>query len=95
LLFLASSGKSMGGATAWWFGASMFPLLLVVAGIRLIQGQGRFVGAAVVLLTLADLVMFGLLTSVASLIFRLILTLLIANGVRGAFALSTGAFRSA
>jgi hypothetical protein len=79
---------------AWWAGASLFPLLFVVAGFRLLQGQGRFVGTVVILLTLIDLVVYGLLTTVASLIFRLVLILLIANGVRGAFALSKGDFPS-
>ena len=59
IIIVIDAQKSLGRAIAWSIGADLIPLIFVLAGIRLWQGQGRVAGTAVALILLLDLALFG------------------------------------
>jgi len=76
--------------TAGFIGASLIPILFVVAGVRLLQNDGWIAGSVVALIIVMDFAVFGTPTSpspAATVIIRAIMLVLIVNGVRGALAL--------
>jgi hypothetical protein len=84
------SGKAIGNAVAYTVGASIVPLILVIAGVRLLQGKGRVSGSIAALLLVFDLAFrpwgsMTLLETSASII-SLALLIVLLNGVRGSFA---------
>jgi hypothetical protein len=91
---LSTSNKSIDSAVAWAVGASVVPALIVVAGLSLKRGEGRSSGSLAVLLLAADLAFYTPITlpmtisTFGPLGIKVMLLLVIANGVRGAFALA-------
>ncbi len=59
IIIVIDAQKSLGRAIAWSIGADLIPLIFLLAGIRLWQGQGRVAGTAVALILLLDLALFG------------------------------------
>lgn len=86
-LFLASTADS-GTVIAMLFGVAAECLLFLVAGLRLRAGRGGFWGIAAALVILVEIVMkLVSMTGLGGLLINVMLLVVIANGVRGAFAL--------
>ncbi|WP_343699811.1 hypothetical protein [Caulobacter sp.] len=90
---LSTANKGHAAAAAWFFGASLFPVLVTVAGIRLLNGKGLIWGSAALALLVLDVVLyrqdFSSVQAVTSLVVKAVLVVLIINGLRGALALQT------
>lgn len=85
--------KPLDNAIAWFIGASLVPVLYVVAGIRLWKGEGWVWGSLAGLAFLLDLALYGpeptSMQAATALTVRAALFILMVNGVRGALALRT------
>lgn len=83
--------KPLDNAIAWFIGASLPPILLVVAGIRLWRSASWIWGSLATLVVALDLALLGpeptSITTTAALIAKSALLILMVNGVRGALAL--------
>ena len=64
---------------------------MIVAGVRLLEGNGRFSGIIASMLMAIEIAILGLVPlspfTIGALLATVALFILIANGVRGAFAL--------
>lgn len=91
ILVVAYSQKSLDQAIAWLVGASIIPVTIMVAGVRLLRGNGRISGLVSITLMILDVVMSDIRTVtpqlISSVVVTAVLVILIGNGVRGAFAL--------
>jgi hypothetical protein len=91
VIFVALSGKSIGHSVAWLIGASIVPIIIAVAGARLIRGNGRISGSVSIVLMILDVAMAKIEIVSPQLISSLVVTtallIFILNGVRAAFAL--------
>jgi hypothetical protein len=74
-----------------WIAAGMVSIVMFIAGVRLFEGNGRFSGIITSLLMAGEIAIFSLIPlspfAIGSLLATTTLFILIANGVRGAFAL--------
>lgn len=74
-----------------WLTTGVVLVVMVVAGIRLFEGNGRFSGVVASMLMAVEIVIFSLVPlspfTIGALLATVTLFTLIANGVRGAFAL--------
>jgi hypothetical protein len=90
---ISMAGKPVGNAVAWFIGASLIPLLYLVAGFRLRQGEGLIAGSLGILFFLLDFVFYSPATfssqAIGSLLARVVLLILVVNGLRGVLALRT------
>lgn len=88
---LAAASKGLTAAAAWFVGASLFPTLMAVAGIRLLKGKGLIWGSAALAFLALDFVLYrqelNSVQTVTSLVVKAVLVVLIINGLRGALAL--------
>lgn len=92
-VFIAGAMR-FGGQSIGIFGfAAVSTVIYLAAGIRLREGKGMFWGgAAMALLVLEILSKLITLTGLFGLFINVILLIVIANGVRGAWALRKGGF---
>ena len=83
--------KPFDNEIAWFIGASLVPILYLVAGVRLLKGEGWICGSLAVIAFALDLVAFGpertSIQAATVLAVKATLFILVANGVRGALAL--------
>jgi hypothetical protein len=86
VLTATSSGKAIDSAIAWFVGASIIPVGIAIAGVLLWRERSWKSGCFVVVVMLADLLLYGT-GDVLGLVVRLALLLVIANGLRGAWNL--------
>jgi len=74
-----------------WLTASVILIVMIVAGVRLLEGNGRFSGIIASMLMAIEIAILGLVPlspfTIGALLATVALFILIANGVRGAFAL--------
>ena len=91
VITLNTANKTLGQSIAWGTGASLIPIIIATAGIRLLRGSGRLSGSVAVLIMSLDLAMVsGTVmspTMVGQIVAKILLLLLVLNGIRGAFAL--------
>ena len=85
--------KPLDNAIAWFIGASLVPILYVVAGIGLWKGEGWVWGSLAALAFALDLAAHGpeptSIQAATALAVRAALFIVLVNGVRGALALRT------
>lgn len=78
-------------AAAYFLGASLIPIVLAVAGTRLLRGEGLIWGSAAVAAIAFDLVFFfpelNSVQAITAVSVRTALLLLMINGVRGTLAI--------
>lgn len=74
-----------------WIAVGIVSIVMFIAGVRLFEGNGRFSGIIASLLMAGEIAIFSLVPlspfAIGSLLATTTLFILIANGVRGAFAL--------
>jgi len=74
-----------------WIAVGIVSIVMFIAGVRLFEGNGRFSGIIASLLMAGEIAIFSLVPlspfAIGSLLATSTLFILIANGVRGAFAL--------
>ena len=74
-----------------WIAVGIVSIVMFIAGVRLFEGNGRFSGIIASLLMAGETAIFSLVPlspfAIGSLLATTTLFILIANGVRGAFAL--------
>jgi hypothetical protein len=74
-----------------WIAVGIVSIVMFIAGVRLFEGNGRFSGIIASLLMAGEIAIFSLVPlspfAIGSLLATTTLVILIANGVRGAFAL--------
>jgi hypothetical protein len=91
IYFVVHSGKTIDNAIAYAVGASILPVVLVIAGTRLIRGQGRISGSIAALLLIFDLAFRPwksmTLAAIGATIVAFALLLVLLNGIRASFAL--------
>jgi hypothetical protein len=89
LLTPASSGEQSSGFI--WLAGGLISIVMFIAGVRLFEGNGRFSGVIASLLMAVEITIFSLVPlspfAIGALLATTTLFILIANGVRGAFAL--------
>lgn len=98
-LHLSVTDKPLDSAIAYFVGAAIaLPVPLLIAGFRLVRGEGRLSGSIVIVLMTLDAALISAPPAATyfemasyneqiAIILRAMLFLLILNGVRGAFAL--------
>jgi len=83
--------KGLFRAAAEFVGASLIPIVLVVAGVRLLRGEGLFWGIAAAAIIAFDIFFYFpetvSLQSITSIALKVAILLLVMNGVRGALAI--------
>lgn len=74
-----------------WIAVGLVAIVMFIAGARLLEGNGRFSGTIASLLMAGEIAILSLIPlspfAIGSLLATTTLFILIANGVRGAFAL--------
>lgn len=74
-----------------WIAVGIISIVMFIAGARLLEGNGRFSGIIASLLMAGEIAVLSLIPlspfAIGSLLATTTLFILIANGVRGAFAL--------
>lgn len=93
---LSVADKSFGQSLAWFTGASILPVLIAVAGIRLCQGIGWMWGSIASFFMVLDLALYTSeptsISGITAVVIKIALAIVILNGARGAFALQSAIF---
>jgi len=88
---LTAANKGLVAAVAWFIGASLFPILMAVAGTRLLRGNGLIWGSAALAVLVFDFLAYGQelasVQAITSVCVKAVLVALIINGLRGALVL--------
>ncbi|HWU15915.1 MAG TPA: hypothetical protein VN157_18105 [Caulobacter sp.] len=88
---LTVANKGLVAAVAWFVGASLFPILMAVAGTRLLRGNGLIWGSAALAMLVFDFLVYGQelasVQAITSVCVKAALVALIINGLRGALVL--------
>lgn len=83
--------KGLLRAAAYLVGASLIPVVLAVAGTRLLRGEGLLWGSAAAVTVAFDLIFYfpelNSVQAITAVIVKMTLLLLMINGVRGALAI--------
>ena len=86
-----ATGKPIDEAVVWFLGACLVPGFFVLAGVALLKAWGWPLGAVAIAIKAYDIVLLATkppsVATVASLVTTLILSLIVANGVRGVLVL--------
>lgn len=89
LVIPLNSGEQSSGFI--WIVTGIISIVMFIAGMRLLEGNGRFSGIIASLLMAAEIAILSLIPlspfAIGALLASVTLFILIANGVRGAFAL--------
>lgn len=93
IISVSAADKPLDNAIAWFIGASLPPILLVVAGIRLWRSASWIWGGLATLVVALDLALLGpaptSVIAITAVSVKTVLLILMLNGVRGALALRT------
>lgn len=90
---LTAANKGLVAAVAWFIGASLFPILMAVAGTRLLRGNGLIWGSVTLALLVFDFLVYrqelAPAQAIASVCVKAALVALIINGLRGALVVQS------
>jgi len=83
--------KGIARAAAYFVGASLIPIVLAVAGTRLLRGEGLIWGSAAAATVAFDLIFYfpelNSVQAITAVSVRMVLLVMMLNGVRGALAI--------
>ena len=92
IISVSNANKPLDNAIAWFFGASLIPILYIAAGVHLRRGEGWKLSSFAATVFAMDLVFFGPSPSsfqnAGALAIRTVLFLFMLNAARSAWALS-------